>query len=44
MTLTQEVTRQAQLKAIAEAYFEGMGKQDMSEVPWDDHVVLRSPL
>jgi hypothetical protein len=44
MAVTQQVTRQAQLKAIAEAYFAGMGKHDMSEVPWDDHVVLRSPL
>jgi hypothetical protein len=44
MAVTQEVARQAQLKAIAEAYFAGMGKKDMSEVPWDDQVVLRSPL
>jgi hypothetical protein len=44
MAVTQAVTRQAQLKAIAEAYFEGMGKKDMSEVPWDDHVIPRSPL
>src|SRR5712691_10963576 len=44
MAMTQEVARRAQLKAVAEAYLEGMGKKDMSKVPWDDHVVLRSPL
>jgi hypothetical protein len=36
--------RRAQLQAVAESYFEGMAKKDMSTVPWDDHVVLRSPL
>lgn len=36
--------RRAQLKSIAEAYFEGMAKKDMSAVPWDDNVVLRGPL
>lgn len=44
MAMTQEMARRAQLKAVAEAYFEGMGKKDMSKVPWDDHVVLRGPL
>jgi len=44
MAMAQEVARRAQLKAVAEVYFEGMGKKDMSKVPWDDHVVLRSPL
>jgi hypothetical protein len=38
------VARRAQLKAVAEAYFEGMGKKDMSNVPWDGQIVLRSPL
>jgi hypothetical protein len=38
------VARRAQLKAVAEAYFEGRGKKDMSNVPWEDLVVLRSPL
>jgi len=33
MAMTQEVARRAQLKAVAEAYFEGMGKKDMSHVP-----------
>jgi hypothetical protein len=44
MAMTQEVARRAQLKAVAEAYFAGMGKKDMSQVPWADDVVLRSPL
>ena len=44
MATTQEVERRVQLKAVAEAYFEGMGKKDMSHVPWDDQVILRSPL
>ena len=44
MAVTQEEARRAQLKRVAELYFEGMGKKDMSHVPWDDQVVLRSPL
>ena len=44
MAITPEAARRAQLEAVAEAYFEGMGKKDMSHVPWDDQVVLRSPL
>ena len=44
MAATQEEARRAQMKRVAEAYFEGMGQKDMSQVPWDDHVVLRSPL
>jgi hypothetical protein len=44
MAITSEGTRRAQLKTIAESYFAGMGKKDMSHVPWDDQVVLRSPL
>ena len=44
MAMTQEVARRAQLKAVAEAYFAGMGQKDMSHVPWADDVVLRSPL
>jgi hypothetical protein len=38
------MARRAQLKAVAEAYFEGMGKKDMTSVPWDGQIVLRSPL
>src|SRR5262245_42948755 len=44
MAVPQEEARRAQMKRVAEAYFEGMGKKDMSQVPWDEHVVLRSPL
>src|SRR5262245_20399393 len=44
MAVTQEEARRAQMKRVAEAYFEGMGKKDMLQVPWDDYVVLRSPL
>jgi hypothetical protein len=44
MAMTHKEARRAQLKRVAEAYFEGMGKKDMSQVPWDDHIVLRSPL
>jgi hypothetical protein len=44
MAVTQEEARRAQMKMVAEVYFEGMGKKDMSQVPWDDHVSLRSPL
>jgi hypothetical protein len=36
--------RRAQLRAAAEAYFAGMARKDLSGVPYDDHVVLRSPL
>jgi hypothetical protein len=36
--------RRAQLKTISELYFEGMAKKDMSDVPWAEDVVLRSPL
>ena len=36
MAVTQEEARRAQMKRVAEAYFEGMGKKDMSQVPWDD--------
>ena len=36
MAVTQEEARRAQMKRVVEAYFEGMGKKDMSHVPWDD--------
>ena len=44
MTALHEEARRAQMKQAAEMYFEGMSKKDMSHVPWDDQVVLRSPL
>ena len=37
-------TRRAQLRAITEAYFEGLAQKDLSAVPWSKDVVLRSPL
>jgi hypothetical protein len=36
--------RKTQLKSITEGYFAGIAKKDMSAVPYDDHVRLRSPL
>ena len=36
--------RRAQLRAVAEAYFAGMAAKDMAGVPYDDDVVMRSPL
>jgi hypothetical protein len=36
--------RRARLRAISEAYFAGLAKRDMSAVPYDDEIVLRSPL
>ena len=44
MATTSQATRRAQLVSIAEGYFAGMAKKDMSAVPWDENVVLRSPL
>ncbi len=36
--------RRAQLRAVAEAYFNALAKKDFSLIPYDDHVVLRAPL
>ncbi len=36
--------RKTQLKSITEGYFAGIAQKDMSAVPYDDNVVLRSPL
>jgi hypothetical protein len=36
--------RRAQLRAIAETYFEGLAQRDLSAVPWAADVILRSPL
>lgn len=38
------VARKNQLTSIAEEYFEGIAKKDLSAVPYDHNVVLRSPL
>ncbi len=40
----QTSARKALLKSITRAYFDGIGKKDMSAVPYADDVVLRSPL
>ena len=44
MAVTHDGARRAQMKAAVEAYFEGIAKKDMSAVPYDDNIVLRSPL
>ena len=36
--------RREQLRAAAEAYFEGLIRRDFSAIPFDDHVSLRAPL
>ncbi|MCA1604513.1 MAG: hypothetical protein LC775_03310, partial [Acidobacteria bacterium] len=36
--------RRAQLRAIADAYFEGLAKKDFEAIPYDENVTLRSPL
>ena len=43
-TEEQTAERRARLRAASEAYFAGMAKKDMSDVPYAEHVVLRSPL
>ena len=32
------------LVAVAEAYFSGLRRKDMSGVPWHEHIVFRGPL
>ncbi len=44
MVTTQETTRKQQLTDIVERYFQGIAGKDMSAVPYDDNVELRSPL
>jgi hypothetical protein len=39
-----EQQRRSQLRAVAEAYFDGVSRRDVSAVPWAEQVVLRSPL
>ena len=36
--------RREQLRAVAEAYFEALRRQDFSSIPYDDNVTLRAPL
>ncbi len=44
MTIIEENARRAQLTAIAETYFKALANKDVSSVPWDDDIVLHSPL
>lgn len=44
MATPQDTNRKEQLKAIAEGYFQGIAKKDMSAVQYDDNVTFRSPL
>lgn len=41
---TDSVQQRERLISIAEIYFAGMAKKDMSDVPWAEDVILRSPL
>ncbi len=36
--------KRAQQRAIAQFYFDGLAKKDLSRVPWDDSATLRAPL
>ena len=36
--------RRAQLRAVADAYFQGLAKKDLSKIPYDKNVALRAPL
>ncbi len=38
------IDRKAQLQSIADGYFSGLTKGDVSGVPYDDDVVFRTPL
>ncbi len=44
MSTTQESARKQQLMESVELYFQGIAKKDLSAVPYDDNVELRSPL
>lgn len=45
MSTEREITkRREQLRAAAEAYFEGLRRKDFSAIPFDDNVSLRAPL
>jgi hypothetical protein len=40
----KEQERRSQLRAVAEAYFDGLTRRDVSGVPWDEQVTLYTPL
>lgn len=45
MSIVSNVTdRRSQLVTVAEMYFRGLAKKDMSQVPWHPDVVFRGPL
>jgi hypothetical protein len=39
-----DAQRRAQLRAVAEAYFEALATKGFAAIPYDDHVTLRAPL
>ena len=42
--VTRPTDRRSQLVAVAEAYFHGLARKDMSQVSWHPDVVFRGPL
>jgi hypothetical protein len=36
--------RRAQLRAVADTYFNALAQKDFAAIPYDDNVVLRAPL
>ncbi|HEX8098263.1 MAG TPA: nuclear transport factor 2 family protein [Pyrinomonadaceae bacterium] len=36
--------RRAQLRAVADAYFDSLAKKEFEAIPYDENVILRSPL
>ncbi len=40
----QTPDRKTQLRAIADGYFSGLAKRDVSPVPYDENVLFRTPL
>jgi hypothetical protein len=39
-----DAQRKAQLRAVAEAYFDALAQKDFAAIPYDNHVTLRAPL
>lgn len=44
MSIATAVTRRARLMTAAEAYFAGLARKDVSQVPWHQDVEFRGPL
>ncbi len=36
--------RRAQMQVVAQSYFDGLAKKDLSAVPWAENATLRAPL